>query len=54
LTVRHYWAASIVATAHAPVLWLHLPDLNVDGRLVVFPAIRFERHTRVLVAPVNC
>jgi hypothetical protein len=54
LTVRHYWAASIVATAHAPVLWLQLPDLNVDGRLVVFPAIRFERHTRVLVAPVNC
>jgi hypothetical protein len=31
-----------------------LPALDVDGGLVVFPPIRFERHTRVLVAPVNC
>lgn len=54
LSVRHYWVASTVATGHAHVLWLQLPDLNVDGRSVVFPAIRFERHTRVLVAPVNC
>jgi hypothetical protein len=54
LTVRHYWVASTVATGHAHVLWLQLPDLNVDGRLVVFPAIRFERHTRVLAAPLNC
>ena len=54
LTVRHYWGASTVAAGHANVLWLQLPALDVDGGLVVFPPIRFERHTRVLVAPVNC
>ena len=54
LTVRHYWVASAVAAGHAEVLWLQLPALDVDGGLVVFPPIRFERHTRVLVASVNC
>jgi hypothetical protein len=54
LTVRHYWVASALATGHANVLWLQLPALDVDGALVVFPPIRFERHTRVLAAPVNC
>ena len=52
--VRHYWVASAVATGHANVLWLQLPALDVDGGLVVFPPIRFERHISVLVAPLNC
>ncbi len=54
LTVRHYWVASAIAAGHAKVLWLQLPALDVDGGVVVFPPIRFERHTRLLVAPVNC
>ena len=52
--VRHYWVASAVSTGHASRLWLQLPDLTVDDALVVFPPIRFERHTRVVAAPANC
>jgi hypothetical protein len=52
--VRHYWVATRVLTRHADSLWLKLPDLTVDGAPVVFDPIRFDRHVRVVMAPLNC
>jgi hypothetical protein len=54
LPIRHYWIAARFPTGHADPLWLQLPDLTVDGVLVVFPPIRFDRRERVVAAPVNC
>lgn len=54
LPIRHYWIASFISTGHARPLWLQLPDLTVDDVLVVFPPIRFDRQTRMVLAPMNC
>lgn len=54
MSIRHYWAAARVPTGHADTLWLQLPDLTVDGASVVFTPIRFDRHSRVALAPLNC
>jgi hypothetical protein len=52
--IRHYWAATRVSTGQSDSLWLKLPDLVVDGAPVVFTPIRFDRHVRVALAPLNC
>jgi hypothetical protein len=54
LTVRHYSVATHVKTGHADQIWVKLPDLTVDGALVTFPDIRFDRRFRVVLAPLNC
>jgi hypothetical protein len=52
--VRHYWVAAHVDTGHADRFWVTLPDLTVDGKRVAFPEIRFERQSRLVLAPLNC
>lgn len=54
MPVRHYWVATHVQSGHAQHLWVKLPDLTVDGALVAFPEIRFDRRTSVVLAPLNC
>ena len=54
LPVRHYWVAAHVDTGHADRVWVKLPDLRVDGARVVFPEIRFDRQSRLVLAPLNC
>jgi len=54
MPVRHYWMATHVQSGHAQRLWVQLPELIVDGALVEFPAIRFDRRFRVVLAPLNC
>ena len=54
LPIRHYWVASMISNRPSSPLWLQLPDLTVDEVLVVFPPIRFDRQTRMVLAPVNC
>lgn len=54
LPVRHYWVATHVQSGHAQRLWVGLPDLAVDGALVAFPELRFERRSSVVMAPLNC
>ena len=36
------------------VIHLQLPDLTVDGASITFPEIRFDRQSRVVLAPLNC
>jgi hypothetical protein len=52
--VRHYWIAAHVKSGHADRIWVKLPDLTVDGMPVAFPEIRFERRSRLVLAPLNC
>lgn len=52
--VRHYWIAAHVKTGHAERAFVRLPDLTVDGAAVTFPAIRFDRRSTVVLAPLNC
>ncbi len=54
LPVRHYWVAAHVQTEHADRIWVKLPALTVDGTRVAFPEIRFDRRSRVVMAPLNC
>ena len=54
LPVRHYWVATHVNTGHADRVWVQLPDLMVDGVPVAFPEIRFNRRSRLVLAPLNC
>jgi hypothetical protein len=52
--VRHYWVATRVKSGHAQRLWVKLPDLTVDGAIIAFPEIRFDRQFSVVLAPLNC
>ena len=54
MPLRHYWVATHVQTRHADQVWVKLPDLTVDGALIAFPEIRFDRQSRVVLAPLNC
>lgn len=54
ISVRHYWVATHVKAGHADRVWVKLPDLMVDGAPVAFPEIRFDRRSRVILAPLNC
>jgi hypothetical protein len=54
IPVRHYWIAAHVKSGHADRIWVKLPDLTVDGMPVAVPEIRFERRSRLVLAPLNC
>lgn len=54
LPVRYYWVAVHVKTGHADRVWVKLPDLAVDGGLITFPEIRFDRRFSLVLAPLNC
>lgn len=54
MPVRHYWMATHVQSGHSQRLWVRLPDLIVDGTLVAFSVIRFDRRFNVVLAPLNC
>ena len=54
MPVRHYWVATHVDVGLGDRVWVKMPDLIVDGKLVAFPEIRFDRRSRVVIAPLNC